>query len=84
MASNREDLGEKLLKLKKDAEREKTNRSELEGELKSLKARMKSEFGEDSITKAEKSVEGSNKELSDLNDQLTKKIKDIEALLHGE
>ena len=57
MATPRNDIGNKLLSLKRELEEQKSQRSELQGELKSLTKQMEMEFGVKTASQAEKLIE---------------------------
>lgn len=84
MATSRIDLGEKFLALKRKLEKQKEQRAELQGELKSLMSQLEQEFGVKTIPQAEKKQEKLEKELERLERSLLQQIDDIEKMMEGE
>ncbi len=81
MASNGKDqLGRKLLQIKEELEKKKSQRSELQGELKSLMKQLK-EFGVDTIEQAYKIQEKQSAELKKLEQSIQEGIEEIEQLM---
>lgn len=82
-SGNGENLGRKLLKMKEELEGQKSRRSELQGELKSLMKQLKQEFKIDSVEQAEKQIEKEEKELSKMEGSIIEQIEEIENLMEG-
>jgi predicted transcriptional regulator len=81
MSSNGKDkLGRKLLQIKEELEKKKSQRSELQGELKSLMKQLK-EFGADTIEQAYKIQEKQSTELKKLELSIQEGIEEIEQLM---
>ena len=78
------DLGEKLLTLKRKMERQKEERAELQGELKSLMNQLEQEFGVKTIPQAEKKAKKIGEELKELEQTISGQIKEIEEMMEGE
>jgi len=78
---NGEDLGRKLLKLKEQIDSEKSRRSELQGELKSIMKRLSDEFGISSLDEAKKKIDEQKEELENLELKINESIEKIEDLL---
>ncbi len=84
MATSRIDLGEKFLALKRKLEKQKEQRAELQGELKSLMSQLEQEFGVKTIPQAEKKAEKIGEELKKLEQTISGQIKEIEEMMEME
>ena len=78
------DLGEKFLALKRRLEKQKEQRAELQGELKSLMNQLEQEFGVKTILQAEKKAKKIGEELKELEQTISGQIKEIEEMMEGE
>ena len=81
MAIPRDDIGSKLLSLKRELEEQKSQRSELQGELKSLTKQMEMEFGVKTASQAEKLIEKMEKEIEKNEKSIRNRIREIERLM---
>jgi predicted transcriptional regulator len=82
MASNGKDqLGRRLLQIKEELEKKKSQRSESQGELKSLMRRLKEEFGVDTMEQAYRIQEKRAAELEELEQSTQEKIQELEQLM---
>ncbi len=79
--TNNEELGGRLLKLKGAIEKKKSERSELQGELKSITKQLKDEFGITTVEEAKKLQEKKEAERSELQDNIAAEIAGIEKLM---
>lgn len=76
-----EELGQRLLKLKGSIEKKKSERSELQGELKSVTKQLKDEFGVSTVEEAKKLQAEKEAELAKLKEDIESKIEEIEELM---
>ena len=76
-----EDLGTRLLRLKKTLEEEKNNRAELQGEFNSIMKQLNREFEVDSLEAAEKMIQKEEKRLEEVEQNLIKEAEEIERLM---
>jgi len=79
--ANNEELGGRLLKLKGIIENKKSERSELQGELKSITKQLKDEFGITTVEEAKQLQEEKEAERSELQDNIAAEIAGIEKLM---
>jgi len=79
----KDQLGRRLLQIKEELEKKKTQRSELQGELKSLMGQLK-DLGIETIEQAETCTEEWEKELQGLEKTIREGIKEIEELMNNE
>ena len=79
--ANNEELGGRLLKLKGIIENKKSERSELQGELKSITKQLKDEFGITAVEEAKQLQEEKEAERSELQDNIAAEIAGIEKLM---
>lgn len=75
---NPEDLGERLLKIKRKLEKEKERKSQLQGELKSIMRQLEDEFKVSSIEQAEELLAEYKEKLQKMKDSLHRKIEQLE------
>lgn len=75
---NTEDLGERLLKIKRKLEKEKERKSQLQGELKSIMRQLEDEFKVSSIEQAEELLAEYKEKLQKMKDSLHRKIEQLE------
>lgn len=80
---NGENLGQKLLDLKEQLEEEKAQRSELQGELKSVLKQLKQDFDVTSIDEAERQIKEYEEELEDMEAAIIEQINEVERLMEG-
>lgn len=80
----RDDIGERLLKLKKQLEEEKSRRSELQGEYKSIMKQLKEDFKVNSIKQAEEKIEAEEKKLNEIEESIDEQIEEIENIMEEE
>jgi hypothetical protein len=79
--TNNEELGGRLLKLKGAIEKKKSERSELQGELKSITKQLKDEFGVATVEEAKKLQEKKETERTELQGDIAVAIEEIEELM---
>ena len=79
--STNEELGQRLLKLKGTIEKKKSERSELQGEAKSLTKQLKDEFGVATVEEAKKLQEKKEAERAELQGDISATITEIEGLM---
>lgn len=72
---------DKLLSLKKELEIHKSQRLELQGELKSLNKQMEEDYGVKTLPQAEKLMEKLDKELQGKEKSIKHRIREIEELM---
>lgn len=75
---NTDDLGERLLKIKRKLEKEKERKSQLQGELKSIMGQLEDEFKVSSIEQAEELLAEYKEKLQKMKDSLHRKIEQLE------
>ena len=73
-----DNLGQRLLRLKEKLEKQKEQRSQLQGELRSLMKQLKDEFDVDTLQGAEALLEEQTEALDELEQELETKIKGLE------
>ncbi len=84
MASrNRESLGQRLLEMKEELEEKKSQRSELQGEWKSVVKQLE-EFGAKSLEEAAQQIETEEEELEKMEASIRGQIEELEELMEGE
>lgn len=83
MASNGKDIGRKLLQIRDELEKKKSQRSETQGELKSLMKRLK-EFGVETLEQAEKLIQKQEAELEKMQSTIEEGIEEIEQMMDDE
>jgi predicted transcriptional regulator len=77
-AMRSDNLGQRLLELKEKLETQKEQRSQLQGELRSLMKQLKDEFDVDTLEGAEALLEEQTEALNELEQELETKIKELE------
>ncbi len=80
---NEDGLGKKLLELKGKLEEEKSQRSELQGELKSVLKQLKQDFNVTSLKEAEKQIKQREEELEDMEASISEQINEVERMMEG-
>lgn len=75
---NTDDLGERLLKIKRKLEKEKERKSQLQGELKSIMGQLEDEFKVSSIEQAEELLAEYKEKLQKMKASLHRKIEQLE------
>ena len=80
----KDQLGRKLLQLKETLDQQKTQRSELQGELKTLMKQLKDDHGVESVEAAEALIEKERAELDKLERDIRQGIEEIEQLMSQE
>lgn len=78
-----QDLTQKLLNLQQELENKKIERSEYQGELRSLMQQLKT-FGLSSLNDAEKFVKKEKEELKKEEERIRNEIEEIKELMYGE
>ena len=78
---NKSKIAERLMDIKDELERKNEERSELQGELRGLLARMKDEFNVGGLDEADKRLEEMGIELEQMEEQLANQIEAIEELM---
>jgi septation ring formation regulator EzrA len=81
-AGKDQQLGKRLLQIKEELEKKKIQRSELQGELKSLLKQLK-EFGAETTEYAAKMIAKQEVELKNTERQIQKGIEEIKKLMEG-
>ena len=76
-------IGEKLLSMKKQLEEQKAQRSELQGELKSLTKQMEQEFGVKTPEEADAKIKEMETEIQGMEESLQQQVDKIEILMEG-
>ena len=71
-------LGQRLLALKEELETKRTQRDELQGELRSLTLRLKTEFGVDTLEQAEKRLGQEETALREMEKRITDQVEEME------
>lgn len=74
-------IGQKLVRLKGEIEREKEKRAELQGSLKTSMSRLTKEFEVKNLEEAKKMVSKIEKEVTELQKQIQEGIEEIENLM---
>ncbi len=83
-ASGSGDVGRRLLELKKQLEQEKQQRSEMQGELRSLMSRLEEEFGAKSLEDAQAQVKEKETALATMEQELAQQVEEIQLLMEGD
>ena len=81
MAASRNDLGQRLLEIKRALEEKKSKRSELQGEHKGVMKQLKQEFGVDSLEDAERRIREEEQELQKMEEEIRAQIYEVEELM---
>jgi len=76
-----EDIGRKLLQLKEQLEEEKSQRSELQGEYKSVMKQLKDDHGAESLEQAEKKIKKEQEELQEMEESIRERVEEVESLM---
>lgn len=77
-SGSRGSLGQRLLALKEELETKRTQRDELQGELRSLTLRLKTEFGVDTLEQAEKRLGQEETALREMEKRITDQVEEME------
>lgn len=78
-----EDLGERILQLKKTLEKRERERAELQGELRSVMSQLQ-EMGIDNLDTARKQLEENRKTIEKVRESIQEKIAEVEELMFNE
>lgn len=78
------DLAREMLSLKEAIQKDKERYAQLQGEHKSLQARLKEDFGVMSIKEGEKRVQKLEKDVDKINELMEEKLKEARGLLGEE
>jgi len=79
METSRE-LGQRLLRLKEQLERKKAERTELQGQLKSVMEVLKKQYGVETLEEAREKMEGLEREVKEHEAEIYKGLEKIETL----
>jgi len=74
-------IGRQLLDLKSKIEQKKSKRSEVQGELNSIKKQMKADFSTDVVEEIRGQIEENEKRILNLEASLTKRVSTLQGLL---
>ena len=74
-------IGRQLLDLKSKIEQKKSKRSEVQGELNSIKKQMKADFSTDVVEEIRGQIEENEKRILNLEASLTKRVAALQGLL---
>ena len=77
---DREQLGQRLLKMKDDLEQKKSQRSELQGELNSVMKQLQEEFGVETLEQAEERLEKEKQGLQEMETVVRERVEEIEEM----
>ncbi len=81
---NRENIGRRLLEMKKQLESERQQRSEMQGELKGIMNQLAEEFGVKSLEAAEAQIAQKEQDIVQMEQDLRERINEIERLMEGD
>ena len=80
---DREQLGQRLLKMKDDLEQKKSQRSELQGELNSVMKQLQEEFGVETLEQAEERLEKEKQGLQEMETDVRERVEEIEEMMEA-
>ena len=78
---DREQLGQRLLRMKEDLEQKKSQRSELQGELNSVMKQLQEEFGVETLEQAEERLEKEKQGLQEMETAVREQVEEIEEMM---
>ncbi len=76
-------LGRRLLELKEQLDQEKEQRSELQGELKSINRQLEKDFGVKSLAEAEKRIKKEKEQLENLRTSIQERLIEAEEMMNA-
>jgi len=80
---DREQLGQRLLRMKEELEQKKSQRSELQGELNSVMKQLQEEFGVGTLEQAEERLEKEKQELQEMETAVQEQVEEIEEMMES-
>lgn len=84
MAEHISNIGQELLKMKKELEDLKSKRTEVQGELKGLMKRLKEEFNIKTIEEGETEIKVQEDAINELSSELQEQIDEIKGMMKDE